>query len=214
MRGKKRFCLAILLLVLFILFTLGIKLIDVRNVGPLNSKVGFATINQIFFNQFGVSSFWYKVTEVLGLFPLLLVIYFALRGFGQLISRKSIFLIDKKILLLGFLYAGVAVLYVLFEKIVINFRPILIAGNLEASYPSSHTFLAITVLLSSFHVFQKEAGATKKVLSYVCLIGMLVLVFGRFFSGAHWLTDILGGVLLGLPLVQIYLAGLEKIEQR
>lgn len=171
------------LFLLFILYTICLTLIDVQKVGPRNSEIGFATMNQYLFQKIGVSSFWYQMTEVLGVFPLLIMGYFALRGFLQLCVRKKLSLIDREILNLGFLYAGVAVFYLLFEKVVINYRPILVEGHLEASYPSSHTFLAITVLLSAFYVLKKDEGRFKQIIAYASLIGMFAIIIEEFCLG-------------------------------
>ncbi len=206
--AKKQLETAIGLLIVFILYTISLSLFDVQKIGPQHSEVGFSTINQYVFHMIGTSEFWYQVTEILGIFPLIIVGYFALRGVFQLYTRKKLLLVDKEILALGFLYAGVAACYVLFEKVIINYRPILVDGQLEASYPSSHTFLAITVLLSAFYVLRKETG--KSIIAYVSLVVMIALVIGRFLSGAHWGTDIFGGFLLGLTLVSFYLAGIES----
>ncbi|MGM0165711.1 hypothetical protein IGI39_000657 [Enterococcus sp. AZ135] len=110
---------------------------------------------------------------------------------------------------MGFLYAGSAAAYVFFERVIINYRPILVNGQLEPSYPSSHTFLAITVLLSAFYILY-EQGKIKRIVSYLCLIGMIILVGGRALSGVHWITDILGGILLSILFVSIYLSTLEN----
>lgn len=209
--AKKQLGIAIGLLIVFILYTICLINVDVQKIGPHDSEVGFATLNQSLFNKIGTNAFWYQVTEVLGVFPLMMVGYFALRGFFQLSTRKKLSLVDKEILALGFLYVVVAVCYVLFEKVIINYRPILEDGQLEASYPSSHTFLAITVLLSAFYVLKKETGRRKVIIAYLSLVVMLVLVIGRFLSGAHWGTDIFGGVLLGLTLVSFYLARLKAV---
>lgn len=209
--AKKQLGIAIGLLIVFILYTICLINIDVQKIGTHDSEVGFATLNQSLFNKIGTNAFWYQVTEVLGIFPLMMVGYFALRGFFQLSTRKKLSLVDKEILALGFLYVVVAACYVLFEKVIINYRPILEDGQLEASYPSSHTFLAITVLLSAFYVLKKETGRSKVIIAYLSLVVMLVLVIGRFLSGAHWGTDIFGGVLLGLTLVSFYLAGLKAV---
>jgi len=50
------------------------------------------------------------------------------------------------ILLLGAYYVLVILCYLLFEMVPINYRPILINGNLEASYPSSTTLLVLSVM--------------------------------------------------------------------
>lgn len=94
---------------------------------------------------------------------------------------------------------------------IINYRPILVDGHLEASYPSSHTFLAVAVLLSAFYLFKKEKGI-KKIMSFLCLLVMSIIVVGRILSGVHWITDILGGILLGLSFVSFYIATTNKFE--
>lgn len=170
---RQRFRIAICLFLLFILFTICLREIDVQKVGPLHSKVGFATINQLIFNTVGVHPFWYHLTEILGLFPIIIMGYFAAYGFWQLLVRKKLSLIDKDILCLGFLYMVVAVCYIFFLKVVINYRPLLVEGQLEASYPSSHTILAITVLLSAFYVFQ-SGGRLRGENSFVFLSNSLI----------------------------------------
>lgn len=199
------------LFLLFILYTISLKTIDVQKVGPQHSEVGYATINEYFFDKIGTSRFGYQVTEIMGVFPLLIMGYFAACGLYQLCTRKKLSLVDKEILNLGFLYFGIAVVYVFFEKVIINYRPILVEGHLEASYPSSHTFLAVAVLLSAFYLFKKEKGIIK-IMSFLCLLVMSIIVIGRILSGVHWITDILGGILLGVSFVSFYIATTNKFE--
>lgn len=199
------------LFLLFILYTISLKTIDVQKVGPQHSEVGYATINEYFFDKIGTSHFWYQVTDIIGVFPLMIMGYFAVCGLYQLCARKKLSLVDKEILNLGFLYFGIAVVYVFFEKVIINYRPILVEGHLEASYPSSHTFLAVAVLLSAFYLFKKEKGI-KKIMSFLCLLVMSIIMIGRILSGVHWITDILGGILLGLSFVSFYIATTNKFE--
>lgn len=98
-----------------------------------------------------------------------------------------------------------------FEKVIINSRPILVDQQLEASYPSSHTFLTIVVLLSTFYIWN-EGSKLKRVLSYLCILGVFIMVVGRVLSGVHWISDILGGILLGLSFVSFYVAALKGVK--
>ena len=47
---------------------------------------------------------------------------------------------------MGLYYILVILAYQVFEMIPINYRPILIGGALEASYPSSTTLLVLSVM--------------------------------------------------------------------
>ena len=92
----------------------------------------------------------YNITEWLGIIPILVVMVYGLIGLKQLVKTKNVFKVDKEILILGGFYVVVAVLYVFFEKCIINYRPILVEGVLEASYPSSHTLMTICFCGSAF----------------------------------------------------------------
>ena len=75
-------------------------------------------------------------------------------GLGQWIRRKSLRKVDFTILALGIFYIATAAAFLFFENHVINYRPLLIGGNLEASYPSSTTLLAICVMLCGTATFE------------------------------------------------------------
>lgn len=138
--------ISISLLFLFVIFTLSVKIIDVKAVGVNNTEIGFATLNVFIHSFLGVNKSWYNITEFLGVVPIIIAVFFAGIGAYQLIKRKSIFKIDRDILVLGVFYIVVAISYLVFEVVVINYRPVLVDSALEASYPSSHTILAICII--------------------------------------------------------------------
>ena len=144
---KKNIILTGILFIIFGVYTYLVKTINVKAIGPQKSKVGFAVVNKWFKNVIGKNMTIYKVTEYLGYALLLIVVVFAIIGLIQLIKRKNPLKVDKEILSLGALYACMAIVYVGFEKVIINYRPILIDKVLEASYPSSHTVLAMCVFV-------------------------------------------------------------------
>ena len=145
-KEKREFFLAVLLFVAFAVWTVLVSLVDVRGIGPNCSRVGFATLNGKIHGAVGVNMALYTVTDWLGLVPVFVMLGFAVLGLLQWIKRKNILRVDFDILLLGAFYIVVFGFYVLFEYFAINYRPVLIEGRMEASYPSSTTLLALSVL--------------------------------------------------------------------
>ena len=212
---SKSFFVGIVLLVLFAVFTAIVKFVDVSNIGPLDSSVGLAHLNKAAFNFFGVSNVWYYITEILGILALLVAAAFAILGFVQLIKNKSIKSIDYKLLILAVFYVLVALIYFVFEFAIINYRPILVEGVLEASYPSSHTMLTVFILGSAM-ILYRSLFADKKILRFVLdvisfsIMGFVVI--GRLLAGMHWLTDIIAGLLVSVSLIFIYYAVIKFVE--
>ena len=210
------FTAAGVLLLLFGLFTVAVSVVDVQPIGPLQSMIGFAGINGYVFQLFGENQFWYHLTEGVGIVAVLLACGFALNGLWQLVKRKRISEVDKDIIALGFIYAIAIATYLLFEIGIINYRPVLVDGVLEASYPSSHTMVVLCILgtaIIRFHykIKNKAAGlAIKLVLSGF----ILVTAAGRLISGMHWFTDIVGGILLGASLTMLYAFAVQYIRYR
>ena len=202
---RKNIIISIILTVISIVYTFLVKKIDVKAIGPNNSKVGFAKLNGLFSKLVDSNMTIYKITEILGYIVILIVLVYGVIGLIQLIKRKSIKKVDREIILLGVLYVLMAVVYVAFEKIVINYRPILIDGELEASYPSSHTLLAICICLSSLLVSKNYVSDKYLKITNIVTIVLLLGVFaGRVVSGVHWISDIIGGVLISLTLLMYF----------
>lgn len=215
MKSKKLTAGAVLL-VLFLILIVLIKTVDVQPVGPEKSQIGLAAINTSFHNLTGLQMTLYKVTQVTGYLAILSVVIFGLWGVWQLIQRKSIARMDKDILLLGGLYAALAVCYLFFEKCIINYRPVILDEGLEASFPSSHTMLAMCLMLAAMEQLRRRLKDQPlgRILSMVCAVLLAVTVIGRLLSGVHWLTDILGGLLLGGALYLFYAGLIDLLRQR
>lgn len=213
---KLYFIFAGLLTALFAVFTVLLKFVDVAAVGPEGSAVGFATVNKAFHDYTGVQDFFYGISEITGVVGLCTAGVFALIGLIEMISRKSLFKVDSGILVLGGLYVVLGILYLAFDKIVINYRPILEDGVLEASYPSSHTMLAIAIYTTGIVMFNELLEGSKiRFLAWGGLgILMVLTLVGRLLSGYHWLTDIVGGVLLSVALVFWFLAVRGRIHEK
>ena len=205
---RKKFTVAAGLLAAFAVWTVSVRFADVRAIGPEGSCVGFATVNGLFHRLTGVNMTLYTVTDWLGLVPVAVCVGFAVFGLSQWIKRKSISKVDRDILALGGFYIAVMAVYILFEYVVINRRPVLIEGYLEASYPSSTTLLVLCVMPTA--ILQLNSRI-KNVFLRRCVVSLisafiLFMVIGRLVSGVHWLTDIIGGVFLSAGLVMMYCA--------
>lgn len=205
-RSKKILYAGVCFIAAFILWTVLVCLVDVQNVGPRSSFVGFATVNEAFHNITGVHMSLYTVTDWLGLVPFAIAFGFAILGFIQLCKRKSIFKVDRSILALGGFYIAVMLVYVFFEYAVINYRPVLISGYLEASYPSSTTMLAACVMPTCSMELNRRIKSKKiRVGVFAVIYGFTAfMVIGRLISGVHWLSDIIGGMLISTGLVLLY----------
>ena len=203
---KRKFCIALGLLAAFILWTIAISLIDVQPIGPQGSSVGFATLNGFVHNLTGVHMTLYTITDWLGLVPVAFGFGFAVLGLVQWIRRKSILKVDRSILILGGFYVVTLAAYLFFESYVVNYRPVLIEGYLEASYPSSTTLLVLCVMPTAMIQLREriKQPMLRKCVSIVITAFIAFMVIGRLVSGVHWLTDIVGGILLSTGLVMIY----------
>ncbi len=203
---KKQKHLSIFLLLCFAVWTVLVTLIDVEAIGPLNSRVGFSTLNNYIHNLTGTSLWLYTLTDWLSIIPLGIIGCFGLVGFTQLLKRKNLFKVDFDILTLGVFYIIVLMIYLFFEVCVINYRPVLIEGILEASYPSSTTLLVMFVMLTALIQLNRrmQKSSVKKICSGVIIAFTVFMVGGRIMSGVHWITDITGGMLLSFGLLGLY----------
>jgi len=197
-----------MLIAAFVIWTALIQIVDVQAVGQNGTNVGFATFNSWFHRLTGVHMTIYTITDWLGLIPLFICILFGGIGFAQLIRRRSILKVDRDLIFLGIYYIIVIVNYLIFEIVPINYRPILIEGIMEASYPSSTTLLVLCVMPTLIEQTKRRLKnvVVKRVIEILAISFSVLMVMGRLVSGVHWATDIVGGILLGIGLFCIYKA--------
>ena len=204
--AKFRLFFAVSTLTAFAVWTLLVSIIDVKAIGPNGSSVGFAALNAFVHRITGVNMNLYSITDWLGLVPIFVCISFAVFGFIQWIKRKKIKKVDYSILVLGAFYIIVITAYLLFENLIINYRPVLINGILEASYPSSTTMLVLCVMPTA--IMQLKDRIRNKLLCKIITAAIcafiIFMVIGRLLSGVHWFSDIIGGILLSIGLVALY----------
>jgi len=204
--GKRFLWFGIAFIVVFVFWTLLIQAVDVQPRGVNGTDIGFATVNSWFHKLTGVHMTVYVLTDWLGLVPVFVCILFGCIGFVQLVKRRSLVKVDYDILLLGIYYIVVIAGYLIFEVIPINYRPILIEGRMEASYPSSTTLLVLSVMPTLiFQVNRRvENESVKRVISIITMLFTVFMVIGRLICGVHWLSDIVGSVLLSVGLFWTY----------
>lgn len=213
-KATKLLILGLCLLLAFGVFTLVVMKVDVRPIGPEGSKVGLGAINEFCMNKIGYHPDLYDFTEGLGYGVLMVAAALALLGLSQMLKNKSLKM-ERELWFLVALYAAVAVCYVAFEIFVVNCRPVLMDGKLEASYPSSHTMLAVCIMGSALCYLKKKIPCAR-CRRVPALLGMLLLVLvvaGRAASGVHWITDIFASLLLSGGLLALYAAAIEKEEK-
>lgn len=205
-KSRRSFYVGTSLLAAFVLWTVLVRFVDVQAIGPQGSSVGFAVLNRYVHNLTGVNMSLYVITDWLGLVPIGVAFGFSVLGLLQWIKRKSLLKVDRSILVLGGFYIVVMAVYVLFEVVVINYRPVSIQGYLEASYPSSTTMLVMCVMPTA--TMQLRARIKNDVFRRCVMLTIATftafMVIGRFVSGVHWITDIIGGVLFSAGIVMMY----------
>lgn len=203
---------------LFALLIVLLRCVDVEPVGAAGTSVGLSHMNRFVFELTGVNMVWYNITDWLGLAAIFAAFLFAATGLVQVIKRRSILKVDKEILVLGELYVLVIGIYVLFENVIVNYRPIIMPGcsNPEASFPSSHTMLVCVIMGSAIIIIGKyiKKKSLCTVIRGMCAAIIAVTVVGRLVSGVHWFTDILGGLLISTFLLALYSALITWEEEK
>lgn len=205
-KAKKQFIFGVITLALFVLYTMSLTFVDIQPIGPQGSSVAYAEMNKAVHELFGVNMMLYHITDWAGVVAILIAIGFAVLGLTQWIQRRNILKVDSRILVLGVFYLLVFGIYVFFEFYVINQRPVLINGILEASYPSSTTMLAMCVMPTAMMQFHRliKNHKIRNTVNIVCGVFTAFMVIGRLVCGVHWFTDILGGVIFSVSVILIY----------
>ena len=206
MKEKRNLLIGAGLIGAFALWTVFIQCVDVKVVGQNGTKIGLAGFNVWFHQLIGVHMTFYTITDWLGLVPIFICLCFGVMGLMQLMKRRSLLRVDPDILLLGVYYALVIACYLIFEMIPINYRPVLIEGRLEASYPSSTTLLVLSVMPTlMFQVYRRAVNSMlRKAVAVFVFAFSAFMVIGRLISGVHWATDIVASVILSAGLFMLY----------
>lgn len=216
-KTRNSFILSGTLFLLFALLIVAVLKIDVKPIGPENSSIGLATINKAVFDFFKVHMIWYHITDWISVVAIVVALGFSVLGLIQLIKRKSIKKVDISILVLGAVYILTTACYILFEFVVVNYRPIILGENLAPSFPSSTTLTVVVIMgtaILQFNRLFKQKKAIKIITITISSVILGITVIGRQISGVHWFTDILGGLLLSSAFIVLYYAVVKFLEKR
>ena len=206
----------IILLALFAVWTVLIQYVDVQIAGESQTELGFATVNTRFHDLTGVHMEIYDLTDMLHLVPLAVCACFGILGLVQMIRRKGMSKVDKDILLLGVYYILVILAYLLFDALHINYRPVLIEGKAEPSYPSSTTLLVLSVMPTLVYQANRRLPNVGLRITVIVLAVLFsaFMVIGRIVYGVHWLTDFPGAIFLSAGLFLIYRGVADKFDSQ
>jgi len=216
-KSTRTFIIALAFLLLFAIFTILVKVVDVQAIGPNNSEIGFATLNKAVFDALGTNEFWLDFSDRLGYTAFLVCAGFGCIGAYQLFSNWSIKKVDNKIVLLGLFYIAVIIFYFISTKIAINYRPVLEAdGTLEPSYPSSHMVLALSVFSTMFmqKIFNTKENKRERTENFIAATVLVsLMVVSRLLSGIHWFTDIIGSLLITTFFILCYVGACHYVNE-
>ena len=124
---------------------------------------------------------------------------------------------DRIIFVLLGLYVLSVIAYLIFEIVKVNYSPLSTSEKLKTSYPSTHVFIFFTFAISgviALFNFIKDKGPLKIALLVIAsLLAVLMVVF-RLMSGHHYLTDVVGSILLATTLVTLFTSALEVFDKK
>lgn len=202
------------LFIAFIIFTVAVRFYDVAAIGPFGTEVGFSAVNKTFYAKTGFNSFLYSATSYAQIICIVAAAGFSAAYIAQLIKRKSVYKVDLNLRALILTYAVTVVFYASFELLAVNYRPVVIGDVCEVSYPSSTTLLAVVFGITAWFQIKRyvQNAPLKRVLLAADILLTCFLAVGRTFCGAHWLTDIIGAVLLGTALSFLYVSVYKSME--
>ncbi|MBP5445901.1 MAG: phosphatase PAP2 family protein [Acholeplasmatales bacterium] len=211
---KKGLCISIVSLSLFIIMLILLLFVD------KSDEVGLSGFNKLYSHDYN------KALDIISdiLFYIVILIFVASIIFFiyKLIKVKDVKKVDYRFYIY-YLVAFLAVLiWILFDFVIkINNRPNVIDGQVESSFPSTHVFLTTYILLpltTFFFKKDRERNPEKIDLDTIITVIAFVVIGAefvlRFWSGMHWLTDCICGLLLGVFLFGLYYFLISLIKDK
>ena len=208
--SKKGLIISIVTLVLFNILIILLKFVDVK-------EVGLSGFNNTYLHEYN------KALDIISDILLYLsigafvavVVYFIYK----LIKNKGKN-VDYRLIVYFLGMVIVVITYLVFEFFVkVNGRPY---EPSESSFPSTHILLTTYILLPITTLFfkkdrdkeTKEKFDLETGISLIAFIIIGVEVILRFWSGMHWITDCLGGLILGVFYFGVYYFVISLIKEK
>ncbi len=213
---RRNYLTAVLLFVLFAIFTLIVKNIDVEAIGPQGSTVGLARFNRLVLDTVKADPNWDRITDLLALVSAAFGAGFMFLALKQVLRRRSLWKVDFGLVLLAAHFVLMCAAYILFEMVIINYRPVLTEEGLEASYPSSHTMFVLCIMIPAvilFHRYLRRHIFLLVLVDILCIALIAQAPVGRIMAGMHWATDVIGACILSAALCMLYYAVLFHYEE-
>lgn len=193
---KKLLIASVMLLIILIILLI---FFDRRTNIYTGKKIGLFKFNNLFFNnkynyQFDIISDFYLY------FCFMIIIILIIDELFKVLKYKNILYLNYNfITLLIFLFIIFTISFIFDKLIIINYRPIMTNGILEGSFPSTHVTIITFVYLSSisFLKIYKKNKSFKECYLILVIINIIIASIFRLMSGMHWMTDIIGGLILG-----------------
>lgn len=204
MRRKSLDIIISILWLILLIFTILVSFVDVKIYNVTNTKIGLYSLNKIFLVNSINSNYVNIISNGIFLICLLVIILMLLLITFEYFKTKKI---NKNKLNFIIHFLIMVLIWIIFDKIlIINYRPILINGNIEGSYPSTHVMVSTFVLLFLSDQLKKIFKNDK--IFYIISIGLIIIQsISRILLTMHWFTDIIGGLLIGCLLFFTFLRG-------
>lgn len=193
---------------------LALLIFDVEAVGVGQEEIGLSSVNIWFRNLFdygsgpGYSEFLYSLSIILAYVSLAPCALWLVLYVKEHIREKNLsgIGVDKNLMTTFWLYLLSAVLCLVLRLFSINHGPVIIEGEAQSgvSFPSVFVLIYIVAWMST--IFQirdllSEKKTLIRVITAVSCVIMGVGIIACLTSGASWLTDVVGGILLGATMV-------------
>lgn len=136
-----------------------------------------------------------------------------------ILSMLYLFIENKKMksLFVGLTISASMLTYLIFNITIQRARPIYISiMETRFSYPSGHTTASITIYGLFLYIINKGnySKKTKKILSSICLFFMIFIPLSRLYLGAHFVSDVIGGILLASLYITLSTNIYEEISEK